>query len=87
MRKKSILRGRMKISRVKLQQMFEKFYSGGREGSNMTCIFNCLWLTETEVRQCISVLVQPSILAENTDSGSSGAPSGSTTLACGHIVS
>jgi hypothetical protein len=57
MREKSILRGRMKISRVKQQQqkMFEKFYSAGREGGNMTCIFNWLWLTETEVRQCMYV--------------------------------
>lgn len=92
MREKSNLRGRMKISRVKQQQqqqrqkMLEKFYSAGREGSNMTCIFNWLWLTETEVRQCMSLLVLLSILAENTDNGRSGAPPGSTTLTCRHIV-
>jgi hypothetical protein len=91
MREKSILRGRMKISRVKQQhqqqpKMFEKFYSAGREGSNMTCIFNWLWITETEVRQCMSVLVLLSILAENTDNGRSGAPPGSTTQTGQHIV-
>jgi Zn-dependent M16 (insulinase) family peptidase len=93
MREKSNLRGRMKISRVKQQQqqqqkMFEKFYSAaaGREGSNTTCIFNWLWLTETEVRQCMSLVVLLSILAENTDNGRSGVLPGSTTLTCRHIL-
>jgi hypothetical protein len=91
MREKSNLRGRMKISRVKQQQqqqqkMFEKFYSASREGSNMTCIFNWLWFTETEVRQCMSLVVLLSILAENTDNGRSGVLPGSTTLTYRHIV-
>ena len=71
-RVKSILRGRMKISRVKQQhhqqqKMFEKFYSAGREGSNMTCIFNWLWLTETEERQCMSALVLLPIVAKKKE--------------------
>jgi type II secretory pathway component PulJ len=95
MREKSNLRGRMKISRVKQQQqqqqqqqkkMFEKFYSAGREGSITTCIFHWLWLTETEVRHCMSLVVLLSILAENTDNGRSGVLPGSTTLTCRHIV-
>ena len=80
MSEKSILRGRMKISRVKQQQkMFEKFYSAGRAGSNMTCIFNWLWLTETGVRQCMSVLFCYQYWQHNTDNGRSGVPPGSTT--------
>lgn len=85
MRDKLILRGRMKISRVKQQQMFGNFYSAGRKGSNMTCIFNCLWLTETEVWKYISVLVLLSILAETPNNGRR-VPLGSTALTCRHIV-
>jgi hypothetical protein len=85
-RDKLILRGGMKISRVKQQQqMFENIYSAGRKESNMTCIFNCLWLTETEVWQCISVLVLLSLLAENPNNGRR-VPLGSTALTCRHIV-